>query len=199
MESWSTEQTLSRWQSGDEGAFVKLHERFTPIVAIRISRNRSWHLLSKGYEVGDVVQEVWKRVLCTTREKFEPSFLGFLQAVTDNCIVDLLRRQGARKRGEGGSSNTLDTQAVSHAVPKPGLPEVETPTSRARASELQSIAREELNEREHLAWDLVEMKGYTAEEAGLAMGDQGGSGSSVRGLLKRARSKLVSRLEGDSR
>ena len=173
------------------------------MLAIRVARSPLWHHLSKRFEVDDVVQEVWARVLPTAREDFEPSgknsFLGFLQTVADRCMVDLLRKQGARKRGEGRDGDPLDTRAASHAIRSPGLPDPETPTSRARSSEFLTIACEELNGREFLAWDLVEMQGYTAEEAGVAMGDQGGSGSSVRGLLMRARAKLVKRLGCESR
>ena len=76
----------------------------------------------------------------------------------------------------------------------PGFAEIETPSSRARVSEVEEIARRELTARELEAWDLVEMQDYSAAEAGLAMGC---TDAAVRSLLPRARARLVSVLEGN--
>lgn len=185
-----TDVQVARWQAGDEAAFSVLFERFAPLIALRIQRGVVWGALKSRLQVEDVVQEVWLKVVPGAQRTFTPggegSFLAFVSKVADNTVIDLVRRQRALKRGEGQEEVPL--------VPgeEPGIlagpREFETPTSSARRSELRDIALRELGNREFLAWDLVEIQGYTAGEAGLAMNI---SASAVRGLLMRARAKLV--------
>jgi len=185
-----TDAQVARWQAGDEAAFDILFERFAPLIGLRVRRAASWGALKDRLQLEDVVQEIWLKVVPGARRTFTPggagSFLAFVSKVADNTAIDLVRRQRAIKRGEG--------QAEVPLVPgeEPGIlaggREFETPTSSARRSELREIAARELNQREYLAWDLVEIQTYTASEAGLAMDI---SGAAVRGLLMRARAKLV--------
>lgn len=186
----ATDLQVARWQAGDETAFRILFERFAPLIAMRVRRNRTWPMLRGRCAVEDIVQEAWIKLIPGAQRTFTPggagSFLAFVARVTDNVMVDLVRRIQARKRGDG--------QPVVPLVPgvEPGIEArtrgFETPTSSARRTELEQLASRELSERELLAWQLVELQSYTASEAGLAMEI---TGAAVRGLLLRARAKLV--------
>lgn len=174
-----------------------MHRRFAPLLAARVRRSKLWPALEPRYQLDDVVQEVWARVIPVARKSFRPSgagsFLAFLGTLCDRCMVDLARRGTARKRGEGEQPHSLDARSDGKdATPAGGRSE--TPTSHARCSELEEIARTVLGERELAAWEQVELQDYTAPEAGLALDC---SDAAVRGLLLRARAKLVLRLGGD--
>lgn len=162
---------------------------------MRVQRNRAWPSLRQRCHIEDVVQEVWSKVVSGTNKSFNSagpgSFLAFLSAICDHTMVDLVRRSTALKRGQGARELSLESEGEVGTYRKPNLGSEETPTSRARVSELEAIAREELSDREYQVWDLVEMRDYSAPEAGLAMDT---SDSAVRGLLLRGRAKLVLRL-----
>ena len=196
-QDWSTDAHVSRWQAGDAVAFQALHNRFAPLLAARVRRSRVWSLLETRCQIDDVVQEIWARVIPSASAAFAPSgrgsFLRFLGKIADRTMIDLARIQRAAKRGDG--EQTLRTTWDRHGGPRPGIPAVQTPTSQARCSELEAIARAALSEREFHAWDLVEIQGFPAEEAGLAMRC---SGAAIRGLLLRGRAKLVSRVGRDN-
>jgi len=191
--AWCTDLRVARWQGGDEGAFGDLHRRFAPLLEKRVSFHHLWPLLH-GVQVGDVVQEVWLAV-SSARDDFTPSgtgsFYAWVGKIADNTVIELFRRQTARKRGGGKPGEPLTEASDERVVTRPGGPTAETPTSCARVSELHDLAREVLSDRQLLAWDLVEMRGYSRDEAGLALGC---SASAVRGLLKRARTVMVIRL-----
>ena len=132
------------------------------------------------------------RVVPKVGHSFTPSgsgsFLAYVSKVTDNTLIDLSRRAHATKRGEGTQAQTILPETEQFAKQRSGLPRAESPTSAARYSELRDLASHRLNERELLAWELVEINGYITEEAGLAMDC---TGSAVRSLVRRARAKLV--------
>ena len=190
--SGPTDLHVARWQAGDEAAFEVLHGRFAPLLLTRVRRHRVWPMLEGKLQPDDVVQEIWARVVPAAKRSFTPSgpgsFLAFLSKVSDRTLVDLSRTASARKRGGGESERSLDSRCERDAQRLPGLADAETPTSRARVSELEEVARRVLTEREFEAWELVEMQDYSAGEAGLAMDC---SDSAVRGLLLRGRTKLV--------
>lgn len=193
-----TDLQIARWRAGDESAFEILYRRFAPLLLMRIRRHRLWPMLKGRIQAEDVVQEIWARVVPAAQKSFTPSgegsFLAFLGKITERTLVDLLRTVTAKKRGAGNIAQSLDTQCERHGHGSPQRTAPETPTSRARVSELEEIAREALTERELEAWELVEMKDYTAAEAGLAMDC---SDSAVRGLILRGRAKLVLALGGE--
>jgi len=196
--SWSTSAHVSRWQAGDDTAFTALHDRFAPLLKQRVSRHRAWPALIGRLQIEDVVQEIWTRLIPAVGRKFTSagpgSFFAFLGKLTDRVVIDLVRVQRAAKRGEFNVEQSLRTNAELHVVKKPVAHIVETPTGVARCSELEAIAKEVLTEREYMAWELVEIQGYSSEEAGIVLRRPG---SAVRGLLFRGRAKLVSRLSQD--
>jgi RNA polymerase sigma factor (sigma-70 family) len=159
---------------------------------VRVRRNRLWPVLEGKCQADDVVQEIWARVVSGAKKNFTPSgpgsFLAFLGKVTERTMVDLLRTASAKKRGGGENLRSLDSHCERSGRRLPGVADAETPTSRARVSELEDVARRGLTRREFEAWELVEMQDYSAAEAGLAMDC---SGSAVRGLILRGRAKLI--------
>lgn len=187
-----TEVQVARWQAGDDSAFDLLHERLAPIIRLRVIRHRIWPLLTRRFQPDDIVQEVWMRVLPKVGRTFTPSgegsFLAYLSKVTDNTLIDLSRRARASKRGDGREAQPILPETERYAHLRSGLPPGESPTSAARYTELRELAEVRLGERERLAWELTEIKGYIAEEAGVAMDC---TGSAVRSLVRRARAKLV--------
>jgi len=191
---WSTDIHVSRWQAGDSEAFRALHDRFAPLLKSRVKKSKVWPMLMGRYQVDDLVQETWARVIPSAQKTYKPSgpgsFYAYLGRLADRTMVDLARLQRAAKRGQGVGDQSLSTNGDRKVVQKPGLPVAETPTSQARCTELESIARQGLNDREYEAWALVEIQGYSAEEAGIAMRC---TGSAIRGLLLRCRTKLISR------
>ena len=191
----ATDLHVTRWQAGDESAFELLYQRFAPLLALRVQRNRVWPILRQRCHIDDVVQEVWSKLVSGSKKSFTPSgpgsFLAFLSSICDHTMVDLVRHSTAVKRGQGATVQSLEEDGMGAGYRKPSRATEETPTSRARVSELEAIAKNELSEREFEAWELVEMRDYTAPEAGLAMDT---SDSAVRGLLLRGRAKLVMRL-----
>ena len=192
-----TDHHVAHWQLGDESSFEILYRRFAPLLAIRVRRSRIWPALEGRMQLDDVVQEIWARALPAAKKRFKPSgpgsFLAFLGKIADRALVDLLRARSRGKRGGGVSDQSLDTRFSRDGTRLPDLAEVETPTSRARVSELEEIAQRELSPREFEAWNLVELQDYTGSEAGLAMDC---SDSAIRGLLLRGRAKLVIALDG---
>ncbi len=194
QEECATAVLFERWKTGDETAFDSLHARFSPLLKSRIRRHRAWPMLAAKLQVDDVLQEFWARAVPAAKQKFvnlgPGSLLAFFGVVADRVLIDLARRHQAGKRHEGGE-RSLETSIDVVEPGRPGCSVPETPTSHARATELGDLARAVLNEREYEAWDLVEVQGYSAEEAGLALVI---SGSAVRGLLLRGRTKLIARM-----
>jgi RNA polymerase sigma factor (sigma-70 family) len=194
-DTWQTLAHVEQWRDGDPDAFAMLHEHFAPLLRARVRRSRIWPMLEEQHQVDDVVQEIWVRGLPAVQKTFRHegpgSFLAFLGKIADRTMIDLVRALRAGKRGNGQSTRALRTDWEPSAGLKPGQSALETPTSHARSSELLQIAEAELSEREREAWQMVELEGYSAEEAGLAMRC---SGSAIRGLLLRSRARLVARL-----
>lgn len=186
---------LDAWKNGDERAFAALHERFTPLLRRRVQRHDAWATLKGHCQIEDALQQLWNNALPALRTKFQHNGPGSLEAylgrITDDTLTSLLRAHLAQKRGRGGAK-PLPTDFDS-ASPKPGAAAPESPTGHARASEFARLAHEVLSEREHEAWELVELMSFTSDEAALALGT---TASAVRGLLLRARTKLIARLGG---
>ncbi len=195
----NTDIQVARWQAGDEASFAVLYERFAPLIELRVRRNKVWCALQSRFQVDDVVQEAWLRVVPAAKKTFTPrgpgSFLAFVGQVTDNTMIDLLRRATTAKRGEGRNDLPLLPEEGIDPAAQPGVRGFESPTSSARCSELQTLAQKLLKAREFQAWQLVELKGYTSEEAGLALD---ASDSAVRGLLLRSRARLAMALDPES-
>lgn len=194
--AWRTVMHLDRWRAGDPAAFDTLYRRFGPLLRSRVTRSRVWALLQGRMQPEDVTQEIWARAIPAAQTGFVDagpgSFLGFLGKIADRTMIDLARRLCAQRRGGGAEAAGLQTDWENHVLRKPGNPDQPTPTNLARASELAQLAKEVLPADLHSAWHLVEVEGFTAEEAGLGLRR---TASAVRGLLLRARARLMAQLQ----
>ncbi|MBX3465195.1 MAG: sigma-70 family RNA polymerase sigma factor [Planctomycetes bacterium] len=192
-----TRAYLDAWKAGNEQSFAGLQGRFTPLLRRRIRRHPSWPALKDHWQVDDALQQLWTNALPALRTKFQHNGPGSLEAylgrICDDTVTSLVRSHLAQKRGRGGP-RPLPTD-FDAAAPKPGAAAPVSPTSEARASEFAQLARAVLTDREHEAWELVELQGFTSEEAAVALD---ASAAAVRGLLLRARARLIARLGGDA-
>jgi RNA polymerase sigma factor (sigma-70 family) len=154
--------------------------------------------IARHVSAEDVVQEVlWRALSSGLLREFEDNGSGSLERVLsvilDRTLVDFGRRHGTQKRGGGSGTLSLDQESASESVqgPRPGLQET-TPTSSARSNEILELCKRSLEPREWQAWELVEFGGLDSNEAAARLGV---SASAVRGLILRARAKLVRALE----
>lgn len=142
----------------------------------------------------DVVDEVFVRALGSGYlRRFEPHGKGSLRAalgqILRHVIADCHRRYRAEKRRLPSTSPgrpsavRVDPNDVAAAMPHP--------SESLRVAELVAMCRQVLTPREWQAWDLVEIQELTSTEAA---GVLGASASAVRGLVARAREKLVDHL-----
>ena len=69
------------------------------------------------------------------------SFHAWLGRLADHQAIDLLREATAQTRGQADRGASLSLERHEDVRPRPGLPAAQTPTSRARVSELEEIAR----------------------------------------------------------
>ncbi len=197
--SLSTELQFQRWRKGDAQAFESIARHYHLLLMIRVRRSPSWPGLRTRCTEEDIVQEVWSQVVAHSREAFESqgpgSFCAYLCKITDNRIRSRARHHLAQKRGEGSTEVRCSDHDEQHALQKPGTPFPQTASSAARVSELQGLAAKHLSPDEYQAWHLVDNLGYTSQEAALAMGEDLGererTDSGIRGLLMRARVKLI--------
>ncbi len=195
----TTEIKFHRWCNGDDQAFESIASHYHPLLVMRVRRSPSWPFLRTRCTEEDIVQEVWSNVVERSREAFEcrgpGSFCAYICKITDNRIKSRVTRHLAQKRGGGSRVVPCSDHAEQNAVQKPGTPYPSTASSVARVSELQGLAEKRLLPDEYQAWYLVDNLGYTSQEAAFAMGEDleggGRSDSGVRGLLLRARLKLI--------
>jgi RNA polymerase sigma factor (sigma-70 family) len=147
----------------------------------------------------DVVSEVWLRFYSSgSFERFDDrgpgSLRRYLSVILDRAMIDMVRRAKAGKR-EGGSANVSLEECAEGRDPRAG-PQVEskdpTPTSGARASELGDLCKAVLDDREYETWRLIEVEGRLASEVAEALGV---TPAAVRGVLFRARFKLISTMQ----
>lgn len=192
-----TAAEYERWRAGDDGGFEALHSRLSPLLTARIRSHRAWRRLAGVADLDDVLQETWRRALPSALQRFQDRGPGALRALlakaADRTVVDMLRRSTAKRRGPGQCVELQDESLGQHM---PGRPRTATPTSQARATELEETAQRLLSPREIEVWELVELQGYTREEAAFATRT---TASAVRGLLLRARTKLIAHLRNERR
>jgi RNA polymerase sigma factor (sigma-70 family) len=190
---WATGVQFERWKNGDDSAFESLHDRFAPLLRSRIRRHPAWPVLDGRYPIDDLLQDVWARAVTAARQRFQyvgtGSLLAFLGQILDREVTDQARRHTTKKRGSNRVLSLHDDGAAREVLPGHAAPD--TPTGLARASEILSLARTHLSNREYEAWDLVELQQFSTEEAGLALDC---TSAAVRGLLLRGRAKLIVRI-----
>lgn len=174
--------------AGDLPAQRRLFERHRPMLAARAARSAAMGVLRRHVSAEDLVGEVYLRALesgCLLRfeDRGPGSLDGLLLTLLDRVIADACRRHGAVKRGANVrrvDGDPSDMTALQASDP--------SPTGLARASELEALCRQHLSEREWEAFRLVQCDGLSAVEAAERLGS---TDSAVRGLLLRARARLI--------
>ncbi len=196
-----TRLLLAQYLAGDRAAERALFDRHRDDLVSRARRHRLLLALKGALSAEDVVHEVFVRALaCDFLTRFEDrgrgSLLAALARILDRVMVDECRRRGALKRGANAACLTLDEEddgspsmSVDRASPDP------TPTSLARARELLDLCRRHLDRREAEVWQFIEVEGLSPAEAAARLGE---TPAAVRGVLFRARAKLVKVLESRS-
>lgn len=193
-----TQQLLERVRLGDRVAERQLFDSLTPFVRATARSQPAMRALRAHVDEDDVIAEVWLRCYAAgLLVEFEHRGAGSLQALfttlVGRTLTDLLRRYGASKRDGPLESSSVD-ELEALAVAGTGMPSSHetTPTARARASELESLCRDALETREWEIWRLAEVDGLDAP----AIAERFGlTSSAVRGVLFRARKKLVRALD----
>lgn len=196
-----TSELLAGYLAKDARAERALFRRYLELLLLRARRHPQMWSLRRDMSPEDAVQEVVERVLAGDfLQRFEyrgpGSLLAALSRILDNVLIDACRRRDAFKRGANAQAVSLDhgrggckSMVSEVASPDP------TPTSAARARELVDVFHRHLEGREAEAWQLVEVEEVSHAEAATRMGV---TPAAVRGLLFRARRKLVKALESAS-
>jgi RNA polymerase sigma factor (sigma-70 family) len=198
-----TRDLLDRYRAGDAAAELALFERLRTQLLAKASAHPRLRTLRRHVSAEDAVHEVsWRALSSGLLTRFEDRGPGSLEAalltILDRTLVDMGRRHGARKRGGDALVHSLDASkefsgdsSVARTMAEALPDSATTPSVRARSNELLANCRQILSPREFEAWKLVECLEQDSVDAGRRMGV---SDSSVRGLVKRAKAKLVSAL-----
>ncbi|MEM7415719.1 MAG: sigma-70 family RNA polymerase sigma factor [Gemmatimonadota bacterium] len=170
-------------QGGNADALTDLVEAAYPIV-------RRWTLVWTGdpTEADDVTQEVLIRMVRRI-DTFsgDSAFESWLYSTTRNALRDRLRAEGRARRFREESWHWDDLAPASTPRPDAGVEQ----------SELRAMLKvfiEELPDRQRVVFDLVELQGRTAADAGELLGIEP---VSVRAHLFKARRTLRARLLAD--
>ncbi len=202
--STRTGTLLSRASSGDLIAAQRLFAMQRPTLLARARIDRRLQLARKhGVEAEDVVGEVFRRAFASNLfVEFEDRGPGSLAAalgkVLDFALNDVLRRANAIKRGANVRTVSCDGGDDGETSSASAIPARDpTPTSNARVNELIELCRGHLDDREWRAWSRVELEGL---DVAMVAAELGVTPSAVRGILFRARTKLMKVLDaGDNR
>ena len=195
-----TRELLSRYLAGNLAAETRLFERARAALVVRARGHSRMKPIARHVTAEDAVQEVlWRALSSGMLSRFEDRGPGSLEAalstILDRTLVDFGRRYGAMKRGADQVSGSLDQarEANGRSQSDPASTQT-TPTSHARANELTELCQRILDPREREAWELVELRGLDSSQAAASLGT---TSASVRGLLLRARAKLVRALSDE--
>lgn len=197
--STRTGALLARATSGDLAAAQRLFSTQRPTLLARARRDRRLQLVHKhGVEAEDVVGEVFRRALASNLfANFEDRGPGSLAAalgkILDFTLNDALRRANAVKRGANARTVSCDSADGDLPPQIASLPARDpTPTSNARVTELIALCRRHLDDREWRVWSRVEIEGLDPATVAVEVGI---TASAIRGVLFRARAKLVKVLD----
>jgi len=199
-----TRALLERALGGDGQAERRLFESLRRILHDQARRHRLMKLVARTATEDDVVGEVWLRFysagsFAAFEDRGPGSLRRFLGIVLDRTMVDMVRRARAHKRTGDGRHVPLEETGPGTDAPRErcGLVSKDpTPTSRARESEMAELCRRELDEREGEVWRQVEIEGCSSVEVAARLGL---TPAAVRGVLFRARAKLIRALEKRNR
>jgi RNA polymerase sigma-70 factor (ECF subfamily) len=165
-----------RAMDGDVDAFAVLVRRYTPMMRAYTQR-----MLNASADVDDIVQETFVTAWQRFPELEDPGKVkSWLMRIASHKAVDRIRR----------IRPTVDVDEVDRPAPLHASPSAIVEVREGVAA--LGAALRELPETQRECWVLREMAGYTygeiAEELDLPL-------TTVRGMLARARSSLITRME----
>jgi len=180
----------------DERELFELHRQK---LLERVRREHWMAGLARYLTPEDLVGEVFVRALGSGAlrdldDRGRGSLARLLFKMLDDAAVDTYRRHGAEKRGGGRLPDSYDVSdegaATGQRRPQVASPDT-TPTQKVRAGELLERCRGVLDDREWEVWHLSEVESCDSLEIAQRVGS---TDSAVRGVLHRARHKLLMRL-----
>jgi len=194
-----TKALLEAWRSGCSDAGERIAASHYPLLVAQAARHPLRRRLSPVPEPAELAQEALCRALSSGlverfRDRGPGSLRNLLFRVLDRTLLDALRRQRTRKRSANVASLSGD-EGDAGCLPARSLVDARepTPTSSARAREWIEHCRRVLPAREWEIWSLVEVEGHSPQEAAALHGI---GGNAARGLLLRARARLIRELSG---
>ncbi len=195
----STRDLLNGYLSGNRQAECELFEQHRERLLQRVQREHWMAGLSKYASPEDLVGEVFVRALSSGllldfTSRGSGSLSKLLFKLLDNVAVDTYRRHGAGKRGGGRMPASYDAgdegAKTGHGAPAVASMDT-TPTSKVRAGELLERCRAALEPREWEIWHMAEVEGFDSLEIAERLNT---TDSAARGVLRRARNKLLTKL-----
>lgn len=190
-----TRHLLERALAGDRACESRLFGELSIVLRHEARAHRLMPLLRRSASEEDVVNEAWVRFYSARAyERFEDrgpgSLRRFLVVIVDRVLHDWLRRASAGKRIAGGEALSLESLADGGDSREIGVAQSRepTPTKSVRDGELLALVREALDERERLVWERIEVEQRSSIEVAHELGI---SDSAVRGVIHRARAKLI--------
>lgn len=166
-----------RAMDGDVEAFAVLVRRYTPMM-----RAYTHRMLNASSEVDDVVQEAFVTAWQRFGELDDPAKVkSWLMRIVSRKAVDRIRR----------ARPSVDVTEIDRPAPPHTSPSAVVEVREGVAA--LGAALRELPEAQRECWVLREMAGYSYDEIAAELGIPT---STVRGLLSRARSSLITRMEG---
>lgn len=193
-----THTLRARYLAGDVASANPLFARHLGPLLAAARGHRLARALATSHSAEDLVGEALARALATGFvERFDVKgpgeLLAGLRKVLDDAIVDVWRREQAKKRGGDMRRHALEAGDLPAA--EGGLPPAEpSPTSQARIHELLALCKRILTEREWDIWRLADVEGLAPKEIAARKGEPSGT---VRGVLSRARARLITVLKDD--
>jgi len=194
----ATRELVRLYLRGQHGPARRLFEIHRELLLKRVRSHPLARQTRTRASAEDIVSEVFVRALSSGLfDRFEDRGPGSLRnalfTVLERTLVDMLRRAGTVKRGANARPLSLDEVGTTDGTLVDAIPSRDpNPSSLARSHELEELCRSVLEEREWRAWQLVEMEGRSSAEAAERLGS---SPAAIRGLLFRARAKLVRALD----
>lgn len=191
-----TGRLLSAYLAGDREAERRVFEAHSAWLVRQAKGHRRAAGLRKHVALEDLVDEVFLRTLTSGKlaelaELESGALRRYLAGKLDDVVNDMYRRLGAAKRGDGRAPAPLEPAGDEPAAPRAdaGLhSRGATPTSDLRARELVDLVRELLDAREWEIWRRCELE----QESSVALASESGtSDAAVRGVLHRARKKVL--------
>ncbi len=198
----TTRTLIEKYLSGDRESERQLFEAHRSELVARVGSSQWMSGLSAHVTPEDLVDEVFLRALSSGflrhfEDRGRGSLTRALAAILDDVAVDTYRRLGASKRGGRVVARSYDRQDEVQDTRQGtvALPSREvTPTSNARARELLKLCQELLEPREWEVWRLCELEGLDSPAVAERLNT---SDAAVRGVLHRARKRILRALAGE--